>query len=35
SGHKLDKDVFREGIGNLIETYELILQRLEENTCAK
>ncbi|WP_318246142.1 phosphoribosylaminoimidazolesuccinocarboxamide synthase [Halobacillus halophilus] len=35
SGQKLDKDVFREGIGNLIETYELILQRLEENACAK
>ncbi|ASF38143.1 MULTISPECIES: phosphoribosylaminoimidazolesuccinocarboxamide synthase [Halobacillus] len=35
SGQKLDKDVFREGIGDLIETYELILQRLEENTCAK
>lgn len=35
SGEKMDKDVFRENIGDLISTYETILQRLEENTCAK
>ncbi|MGP4060609.1 phosphoribosylaminoimidazolesuccinocarboxamide synthase [Halobacillus sp. H74] len=35
TGKKMDKDVFRENIGSLIETYENILQRLEENVCAK
>lgn len=35
TGEKMDKDVFREDIGNLIDTYENILQRLEENVCAK
>ncbi|TGB01042.1 phosphoribosylaminoimidazolesuccinocarboxamide synthase [Halobacillus salinus] len=35
TGDKMDKDVFRENIGNLIETYENILQRLEAYTCAK
>lgn len=35
TGDKMDKDVFREGTGNLIDTYENILQRLEAYTCAK
>ncbi|MBA2175944.1 phosphoribosylaminoimidazolesuccinocarboxamide synthase [Halobacillus locisalis] len=35
TGEKMDKDVFREDIGNLIDTYETILQRLEAYTCAK
>ncbi|RWZ57973.1 phosphoribosylaminoimidazolesuccinocarboxamide synthase [Halobacillus fulvus] len=35
TGKKMDKDVFRENIGDLVETYEAILQRLEEYTCAK
>ncbi|WP_226584378.1 phosphoribosylaminoimidazolesuccinocarboxamide synthase [Halobacillus litoralis] len=35
TGKKMDKDVFREDIGSLIDTYEMILQRLEENVCAK
>lgn len=35
TGKKMDKDVFREDIGSLIETYETILQRLEAYTCAK
>lgn len=35
TGEKMDKDVFRENIGDLISTYENILQRLEANTCAK
>lgn len=35
TGEKMDKDVFREDIGDLIETYETILQRLEENKCVK
>ncbi|MGV2620774.1 phosphoribosylaminoimidazolesuccinocarboxamide synthase [Halobacillus sp. ACCC02827] len=35
TGQKMDKDVFREEIGSLIEVYENILQRLEENVCAK
>ncbi|UFT99908.1 phosphoribosylaminoimidazolesuccinocarboxamide synthase [Radiobacillus kanasensis] len=29
TGEKMDKDVFREDIGDLIETYDAILQRLE------
>lgn len=29
TGKKMDKDVFREDIGDLIETYDAILQRLE------
>ncbi|SFJ77266.1 phosphoribosylaminoimidazole-succinocarboxamide synthase [Halobacillus dabanensis] len=35
TGEKLDKDVFREGTGNLIDTYENILHRLEESVCVK
>ncbi|MFQ3544263.1 phosphoribosylaminoimidazolesuccinocarboxamide synthase [Halobacillus rhizosphaerae] len=35
TGEKMDKDVFRENIGDLISVYETILQRLEEHTCAK
>ncbi|WP_173917434.1 phosphoribosylaminoimidazolesuccinocarboxamide synthase [Halobacillus sp. Marseille-Q1614] len=35
TGEKMDKDVFRENLGDLISVYENILQRLEENTCAK
>ncbi|MBM7553402.1 phosphoribosylaminoimidazolesuccinocarboxamide synthase [Thalassobacillus pellis] len=35
TGEKMDKDVFRESIGNLIEVYETILQRLEEKLCTK
>ncbi|MCP3029980.1 phosphoribosylaminoimidazolesuccinocarboxamide synthase [Halobacillus sp. A1] len=35
TGEKMDKDVFREGLGDLISVYENILKRLEENTCAK
>ncbi|GGF26412.1 phosphoribosylaminoimidazole-succinocarboxamide synthase [Halobacillus andaensis] len=35
TGEKMDKDVFRESLGDLITVYENILQRLEENTCAK
>ncbi|MFG6120369.1 phosphoribosylaminoimidazolesuccinocarboxamide synthase [Thalassobacillus sp. B23F22_16] len=35
TGEKMDKDVFREDIGDLIATYETILQRLEESICAK
>ncbi|MCP3028380.1 phosphoribosylaminoimidazolesuccinocarboxamide synthase [Halobacillus sp. A5] len=35
TGEKMDKDVFRESLGDLISVYENILQRLEENTCAK
>ncbi|UOQ44091.1 phosphoribosylaminoimidazolesuccinocarboxamide synthase [Halobacillus salinarum] len=35
TGEKMDKDVFRESLGDLISVYETILQRLEENTCAK
>ncbi|MFP3490582.1 phosphoribosylaminoimidazolesuccinocarboxamide synthase, partial [Staphylococcus sp. SIMBA_130] len=29
TGEKLDKDVFRQGNGDLIEVYNEILQRLE------
>lgn len=35
TGTKMDKDVFREEIGSLTDTYERILQRLEESVCAK
>ncbi|CDQ20625.1 phosphoribosylaminoimidazolesuccinocarboxamide synthase [Halobacillus karajensis] len=35
TGEKMDKDVFREGLGSLIDTYEKILNRLEENVCTK
>ncbi|MFB1050593.1 phosphoribosylaminoimidazolesuccinocarboxamide synthase [Paraliobacillus sp. JSM ZJ581] len=29
TGEKMDKDVFREGLGDLVEVYEVILKRLE------
>ncbi|MEC3885194.1 phosphoribosylaminoimidazolesuccinocarboxamide synthase [Halobacillus sp. HZG1] len=35
TGEKMDKDVFRESTGDLIDTYTKILHRLEENICAK
>ncbi|WP_431800904.1 phosphoribosylaminoimidazolesuccinocarboxamide synthase [Halobacillus andaensis] len=35
TGEKMDKDVFRESLGDLISVYENILQRLEDNSCAK
>ncbi|SIS59289.1 phosphoribosylaminoimidazolesuccinocarboxamide synthase [Salimicrobium flavidum] len=35
TGEKMDKDVFREGTGELVPVYEKILQRLEDSTCAK
>ncbi|SDJ52252.1 phosphoribosylaminoimidazolesuccinocarboxamide synthase [Salimicrobium halophilum] len=35
TGEKMDKDVFREGTGELVPVYEKILQRLEDATCAK
>ncbi len=35
TGEKMDKDVFRENLGDLISVYETILQRLEEYTCEK
>ncbi|SIS76054.1 phosphoribosylaminoimidazolesuccinocarboxamide synthase [Salimicrobium salexigens] len=35
TGAKMDKDVFREGTGELVPVYENILQRLEGATCAK
>lgn len=35
TGEKMDKDVFREGTGELVPVYEKILQRLEDTTCAK
>ncbi|UOQ92010.1 phosphoribosylaminoimidazolesuccinocarboxamide synthase [Halobacillus shinanisalinarum] len=35
TGEKMDKDVFRENLGDLISVYKIILQRLEEHTCAK
>ncbi|RDY70565.1 phosphoribosylaminoimidazolesuccinocarboxamide synthase [Halobacillus sp. SY10] len=35
TGEKMDKDVFRESTGDLIDTYTKILHRLEESVCAK
>ncbi|GEN53742.1 phosphoribosylaminoimidazolesuccinocarboxamide synthase [Halobacillus faecis] len=35
TGEKMDKDVFRESTGDLIDTYTNILHRLEESVCAK
>ncbi|WP_347861454.1 phosphoribosylaminoimidazolesuccinocarboxamide synthase [Salimicrobium sp. PL1-032A] len=35
TGEKMDKDVFREGTGELVPVYEKILKRLEDATCAK
>ncbi|MGR9047426.1 phosphoribosylaminoimidazolesuccinocarboxamide synthase [Halobacillus faecis] len=35
TGEKMDKDVFRESTGDLIDTYKNILHRLEESICAK
>ncbi|MFD1021040.1 phosphoribosylaminoimidazolesuccinocarboxamide synthase [Thalassobacillus hwangdonensis] len=35
TGEKMDKDVFRNDIGDLIEVYQTILNRLEEKVCVK
>ncbi|WP_304650460.1 phosphoribosylaminoimidazolesuccinocarboxamide synthase [Thalassobacillus sp. CUG 92003] len=34
TGEKMDKDVFRQGLGDLVDVYEVILQRLEEKAHA-